>query len=326
MRKIGISAVMLVIAFLAFGPVVFPQPPSMVPPNLQRQPRSPDEAAYRQIQIQREMERQQQNIMRSGESIARRSRFPGEQPLPITREERKRFAALMEPDEADLQRYKELLDQPRTGIFRLFPNTDCVQRGVIRADGSCAKFVPGGSSNTFRSGATTPDIHYVNGRVLAQGFFSQQMAVELGDVPIESVTLLTKGVPYLVDFQPSTEIVTVREQFKKISKGLRDRDLTYSNRITPKLDTTYALRIVAYRNSNNLRSRFGLNGQVLDEDALGFETIRGDHRTDIVVAFRVVRAENDGILTIVWRELSRQKSPLLNFAKDEPMEDFRSPK
>lgn len=323
MCKSGVVGfVLIVLIFLT--PNFFSQPPAMVPPNLQRQPRNPDEAAYRQLQIQRSMEAQQQNIMRSGEMIARNSALPrGERPLVLTRAERKRYEALMAPNIADLEFYKDFLHADRTGIFRLFPNSDCVNRGLIRVDGQCANHVPGGSSNKFRSGAITPDIHFNNGILFAEGFFSQQVLVNLGDVPIAEVNLETTGIPFLTTFEPAVNFTVAQSQYKDLAEGIEHDRRQYSNRTQAAVNTTYAVRIVAYRNTNNLLSRFGHVGTVLNEDFEGFSMIRNDNRTDIVVAFRIIRQEEDGNITIVWKELSRKKSPVLNFEKKEKMQDFR---
>ena len=159
-----------------------------LPPNLRTTPRNPDEAAYRQIQIQRTLDAQQRTAMKEMEDNARATaKFPGEKLPEMSEKDRRRIEALLAPDPEDLLTYKEFLDQDRTGIFRLFPNSDCETQGIIRIDGECQNHVPGGSSYSFRGRATTPDIFFNNGLLAAEGFFSQEVMTSLGDIAIEDV-------------------------------------------------------------------------------------------------------------------------------------------
>src|SRR5687768_4289061 len=169
-----------------------------LPPDLRRPPRSPDEAAYRQIQIQRTLEGQQRQAMRDAENNARSSpKFPRE-PLPrLTEADRKRIEALLTPDPADVAANKELLEQDRTGIFRLFPNSNCETRRQIKVDGDCANHVPGGSSYSFRFGGLTPDIHFNNGRLVTEGYFSQMIVTELGDLPVLNFAGAAEKIDFL---------------------------------------------------------------------------------------------------------------------------------
>ncbi|MEP6903577.1 MAG: hypothetical protein ABJA66_17775 [Actinomycetota bacterium] len=43
----------------------------------------------------------------------------------------------------------------------------------------------------------------------------------------------------------------------------------------------------------------------------------GDNRIDLTLAFRVIRKEPDGGITLLWKEIERQKSPPIKFPKRE---------
>ena len=295
-----------------------------LPPNLRTTPRNPDEAAYRQIQIQRAIDAQQRTAMKDMEDNARRTaRLPGETIPELSAKDRKRIEALLAPNKDDLEMYKDFLDQDRTGIFRLFPNSNCESGGVIRVDGECINHVPGGSSYSFRGRATTPDIFFNNGLLAAEGFFSQSLLTSLGDVPIESVSPLTEGVGYLRDFEPAIDLESARKQRAEIVRGIEADGVRYSNLAKPRVGGTYAIRIVAYRNGNNLIRRLPKEGTTRESPVFKFAKVQEDNRSDLLVAFRIIRQEADGNITIVWKELAKKRSPEINFKDGEEMSDIR---
>ena len=295
-----------------------------LPPELRRAPRNPDEAAYRQVQIQRTIEAQQRQAMRQAEANARASATLPREKLPsLTEEDRKRIEALLTPNPDDVAANKKLLDQSRTGIFRLFPNSDCETRRQIRVDGNCANHVPGGSSYSFRPGALTPDIHFNNGLLVGEGFFAQSIMTELGDMPILELEASAVGFRFLKDFVPAPDFTGARDQYAKIHGGITSDGKTYSNNALPKLNTTYAIRIIAYRNDNNLLRRMPREGTTVDNQVMNFRTVQSDNRFDLLVAFRIIRREADGNLTLVWKELSRKKSPAITFDRDQELADLK---
>ena len=295
-----------------------------IPPHLLRPPRNPDEAAYRQIQIQRTMEAQQRQAMREAEASARASATLPREKLPkLTEADRARIEALLTPNPEDVAANKHLLDQPRTGIFRLFPNSNCESRRQIRVDGDCANHIPGGSSYSFRAGGITPDIHFNNGNLIGEGFVSQILVAELGDLALADVNLSTAGIGFLKDFEPANDFDGAAKQRAGILKGIDSGERKYSNIVVPKIDTTYATRIVAYRNDNNLARRLPREGLAADNPVTSFQMVQADNRFDLLVAFRVIRREADGNLTILWKELTRKKSPVITFDRDQELADFK---
>ena len=296
-----------------------------LPPDLRRAPRTPDEAAYRQIQIQRTLEAQQRQAMREAEAIARASATLPRDPLPkLTEKDRERIESLLTPNPVDVTANAELLAQDRTGIFRMFPNANCETRLQIKVDGECANHIPGGSSYSFRGGAVTPDIHFNSGLLVGEGFFSVSIVTELGNKPLLGLDRSAAELSFLRGFEPATNFADARTQYDDIHKGIASDGKTYSNTVVPKLDTTYAIRIVAYRNGNNLLKRMQKGEPLLrDSPVVNFNTVQRDNRFDLLVAFRIIRRESDGNLTIVWKELERKKSPVITFEKDQALSDFK---
>ncbi len=263
--------------------------------------------------------------LRRAEAAGRSTaRLPRDKIGVMSEADRKRIKALRAPNPEDLETYKEFLGQPRTGIFRLFPNANCVSKGVIRVDGDCANYVPGADSYKFRPDARLPDIMFSDGKLVSFGFFTQYVIGAIGDVDI---TKIAKGDPmlgYVEQFLPGTTIPTAREQYRAHRVGVDVDGRRYSYSVKPELDASYALRIVAYRCGNNAQKRAlgALRNGVYDISLL-FNRLRHDTRIDMLIVFRVIRREDDGNISIIWKELDRKESPKITFAKDEKWEDFK---
>ena len=61
-------------------------------------------------------------------------------PVKLTKKDLERMKEMRKVDPADLEKYKDYLKGDRVGIFRLFPNYNCITPKVIRIDGDCAGF------------------------------------------------------------------------------------------------------------------------------------------------------------------------------------------
>src|SRR5688500_8215999 len=189
------------------------------PPNLRRASSNPEQEAYRQIQIQRTLEAQQRTAMRRVEQEARASAAINEVMPSVSAAGMKRIERLLTPHADDLKKYKSFLDQDRTGIFKLLPPSVCDDARIVRADGECANSVPSGSRYSFRAGANTPDIHYLNDRLYVKGFFALLLLGNVGDVPIESLTPADGHLKPLLDFVPGADFDTARSQTSDIAEG-----------------------------------------------------------------------------------------------------------
>jgi hypothetical protein len=217
-------------------------------------------------------------------------------------------------------RYREFLDQKKTGIFTLLPNFDCATTLTIEVSAECNGFVPDTSDFSFRTakyvGAAFHDISLNRDKLITRGFFSHGTLIKLGDVPIEYVNLETDGVKALTRIEPDRDISTARQTARKLVSGFTASGFWYANSADAAVDTTYALRVVAYRLSNTVPLYHEQTYKTQRE--FGALTDR-----DIVtVVFRVASVDSNGKLTIVWKELSRTDAPKLKFGKGEEWTDI----
>ena len=241
----------------------------------------------------------------------------------IDKETSERIRLARRVDVADLGRYSEFLKSDKTGIFKLFPDYDCVTKNVIRTDGNCKDFVMASSSFSFRTHAYSHpyyhDLGFNHGEIVSNAFFSQGILVSLGDVPIEDVTPSHDGLKFIFDFQPSSEPGEARGMAARLKAGVGFGGLTYSSSITPAENTTCALRSVAYDLANSLPPVT----EMTSASELRFHTLSIDKRADVIIVFRIVRKSQDGTLTIVWKELDRKEAPKIKFPKSEKFADFK---
>lgn len=222
-----------------------------------------------------------------------------------TREQKKR----LQPNPQDLQKYQELLEQNKTGIFRLLPDLGCYENvNVIKADETCLNYIPESSFYSFREREHTlevlSDIRLKNGYLISDGILAQGILVKLGDIELEKVTTESEGLAFLRSFAPHPSSVEAKNQYYQIVGGIKAGNHEYRKSMPAAENTTYALRVVAYR--GNVFRRF--RGYV-------FDLLEGDKRIDLTLAFRVIRQEPDGTLTLVWKELERKDAPRIKFPK-----------
>jgi hypothetical protein len=244
-------------------------------------------------------------------------------PKPVSREGRpaqKRFffpfkpkrnkeqEQMLLPNPADSIKYKNFLKQPDTGLVRLYPDIECESAYILRADAECAGKIPGSSYYSFRKKEYTSDfladIRFKSRFFFADGVLTQSFFVNLGNVPLENVSLDSDGMKFLVDFKPEPENKAALKQYEQLSNGLRVGKYEYRKVAVAAENTTYALRSIAYK-ANIFTNYRGWIYNVLD----------GDKRIDITVVFRVVRRDKDGSMTLLWKELDRKKSVKMKISK-----------
>lgn len=213
------------------------------------------------------------------------------------------------PRAEDAAQYEQFLAEPRTGIFRLLPDSGCDDHTlVIKADENCLNQIPESSFYSFRENEHAQkilsDVRLANNHLISDGVFSQGILVNLGDVPLENVTTATDGLRFLNDFAPQTSSKEARRQYLQMANGVEADGFEYKKRVPVVENATYGLRVIAYKGSL-FRSFRGFY----------FDLLAGDKRIDLTIALRVVRRDEDGGVTIVWRELARRSAPRLQFER-----------
>lgn len=269
-----------------------PTPPPTSPTSNNSRSNTAGTEPSRQASVEAHIRRQEAEMRRR----AFNNRKPGAA-LPIvltedelTSEERKVLA----PTSEDLKINAEFLRQSGTGIFRLMRVDKQTHRKVVTAENLDIKgdvlLVGGGAQYSFtkknHNADKWSDMAWDEDWFLGGvGGQATGVLVDLGDVSLESVNLESAGVGYLAKFAPATTESAAEEQFQQLEKGEKDNGFSYRLSALWKLNTTYALRSVNY------------------------------DRSDLLVAFRAVRQDQNGSLIVLWKKLSSYGTPKL---KKEP--------
>jgi hypothetical protein len=188
-----------------------------------------------------------------------------------------RESVLLAPAREDLDAFAVFLAQPRTGIVRLLPREKWDGKLTMRGGGSYYSFT-----------RLTHEYGYGSDIGLEQNQFSVGFSganfgflVNLGNVPIESVTTATDGVRYLAAYNTPNNEPDARVEQRRTSAGFEAEDWTYKSRLPVFAKQTYVMRSVDY------------------------------HQSDVLVAFRVVRKDADGSVVLLWRMLKEFAKPVL---------------
>lgn len=228
------------------------------------------------------------------DEVAVKDNFPivsqPQRPPEMSRSDRK----LIEPKREDIARFRELLSRDGYGIAKIL-NLSCGADSpmVIDADG-CADSIPGhGADYSFRTGGhSLPefcDIKLKQGRFISGSIMTQGLIARLGEIDLLRVDPGRVEVKYLAAFVPAESLAGAQKQTSLINRGIWNDGHFYSGSVEIKENQTYVLRSIAYR----------IKGYIADK------------RRDIIVAFQVVRQDEDGNVTLVWKELQNKESPRL---------------
>jgi hypothetical protein len=275
-------------------------------------------------QIQRELRRQQESnrrfeALRSTGEYDRRIndsiRVAALQTINnLYRKPNKEESKLLAAERDDLKKYAPFLRAPDTGLTKLLMDKGCAEyTGVLNASEECRKYsMPGaGSSFSFRTEnyriRRLADLNYREDGFYSPGILSHSILVNIGDFPLEQITMQTNGLKFLTDFETVTEFEKAKEIDKQINDGVENGGFFYSRKAEAAENTTYILRVIAYRGSYYR----AVQGFVYDE-------LDYDERRDVTVAFRIVRRDAESV-TILWKKLLNQKSPAIKKPSEEKL-------
>jgi hypothetical protein len=224
---------------------------------------------------------------------------------PLYRKPTREELQMIAPNSGLLQKFDEFLRGDNTGLFKLLVDVGCAGNpNIVVAKEKCLKFtMPGaGNSYSFRTNnyriRHLADLTFSGKNFYVSGVLMHGIMVNIGDVPLENVTLQTDGLKFLNEFQPTDDFEKAKVLDQQFVNGVTKDGFFYSRTLASLENTTYILRSIAY-DGRIMRTVRGIPYNELDFDK----------RKDITVAFRVVSLDGDGSLTILWKELSRKDAP-----------------
>ena len=255
-------------------------------------------------------EKESERRVKLPDKTVRQPTFVRRGALPFKRKISREQKILLKPNAADLSRYAAFLQQPRTGLIKLFPDLGCEgNANIVRADAECLNSIPMSAFYSFREKEYTTDflsdIRLENDILITDGILTQGILVALGDIALENISLTSDGLDFLTEYKPETQSEKALKHTFQLIKGINSDGYLYRKTLPAKENTTYALRVIAYR------------GSVLQTfRGMLFNMLAGDDRADIIVAFRMLKKdEKTGSFTLLWKELSRKGAPKIIFPK-----------
>ncbi|CAN5591656.1 hypothetical protein BH20ACI4_BH20ACI4_22430 [soil metagenome] len=229
--------------------------------------------------------------------------------FPVRKKPNSRQKKNLQPKSADLAKFANFLSQPKTGIFRLFPDLGCEENpNIVKADKKCLEAIPESSFYSFREKEHTAvylsDIRLKNDHFITDGILTNGFLVRLGDVELDKISPSTEALNFMQNYSVQADGAEAQKQFIQMSRGIKSGKFLYRKTFPVAENTAYALRVIAFRGSV-YRTFHGFR----------YNLLQGDKRIDMTVALRVVGKNEDGSITILWKELDRRDAPKFQFPK-----------
>lgn len=215
----------------------------------------------------------------------------------------------LQPDKEEQKLYADFLKQPRTGLIRLATEISCyvVDIKELKSNDPCLNLlIPGkGAAYSFRHKdyvlESHADLQRAGNEFAVSGSFILGLMTSLGDVPIASVTRQSEAVSAVLQFSPSNRLDDIQKQEKDLTGGITISNVAFKKKLPIQENTTYLLRSIAC--SAKVKTASGANEK---EVLLG-----GEKRYDVIVAFRVLKIHSDNSISLLWKEIHQQKSPIV---------------
>ena len=194
----------------------------------------------------------------------------------------------LQPVAEDRLAYASLLKQKHTGIFKLLSpsSSRLISASSAGGDRTYLPLVGGGAFYSFIKQRHDMDrwaeIRLLE-KTLVVGFngYSLALMCQLGDVALDGVTHETAAVAFLKNLTPTTSFQRAEKAHKIYQSGVWAEGVLYKSSLPAVVNTTYLLRSISYG--------------------------RADH----LLAFRVVREDEDGSLHVLWKKLQEYSKPSL---------------
>ena len=183
----------------------------------------------------------------------------------------------LSPSDEDKAAYREYLDHRDRGLIRLLPRESYDKESIMTVRG-------GGAYYSFTR--LTHAYGYGSDLSLEQGFLQvgfagadYGMLLNIGDVPLEDISVEHPKVKFLSEYVAVLEEPQARVEQRRFGAGTIIDGVNYSRRVRAQVKNTYVVRSVNYSES------------------------------DVLVAFRIIRKDDDGSLIIAWKMLKEFPIP-----------------
>lgn len=209
--------------------------------------------------------------------LAFRPSYPAREPQVIKK-------GPLAPATADRIAFTTFLKGKDTGLIRLLPReafeseTNHARKKSISSGGG-AYYSFGNRTHAIGFGSDLGFDH--NNLSVGFGGFDYGMMTSIGDTPLDQITLADIRTRQIAAYRPPRTQTAAREEYRrtKSTEGMTFDGLPYHSRLPVQENSTHLLRSISYR------------------------------RSDVLVAFRLVRKETDGSLIIAWKLLKQYPTP-----------------
>lgn len=202
-------------------------------------------------------------------------------PSKLTEEQK----SILKPASQDEASFASFLSQPDTGLVRLLPREkyDQTVQMPLRGGGAYYSF-----SKLSQEASPWSDIKLQEDKLHAGvNDLTLGLMTALHDVPLEKVDLDSPSVRLISLLAVPAKYIEYESHVDKYRSGFEANGNIYQSALPAQLDTTYLLRSTIY------------------------------NRLDLVIAFRVIRMDSDGSVTLLWKILNKLEVKKL---KDIPRE------
>lgn len=192
--------------------------------------------------------------------------------------------------------YAAFLKTRNTGVFKLLSQGtegDAFAISTANAGGMANPIFRATSTYSFREkevGSWQSDIAYVDGKIMGTMATSHLLLTQLAVEDIASVTAETPGMPFLTNFAQAKTPEEVDEISARLAPGIGDGGFRYTTSTWPRVGKVYGLRLVAYGYRRG--------------------SVYSPGEKDLLIAFKIAARDEDGSVTVVWKELHRKDAPV----------------
>lgn len=201
---------------------------------------------------------------------------------------------LLAPAAADLQTFANFIGSPDSGIVRIFPagpwrvvsldQLESRQTPEFKHFASRYSFTKTKHGQALQ-GYVDPGLGWAELKfeadMLTTAFTrsSVGLLVSLGNLPIETITATTPGAAAIDEFAGPRDHQEERNYILACREGFELNGFVYRASLPATVNTTYVLRSISNK------------------------------RADVLVALRIVRVDENGSLTLIWRKLKTNPKP-----------------